>query len=266
MVRMAAVAKSLGLALVAVVAVSTAASGCVNAEDRACARGNTLLRRGDVAGALASYRQAVRIAPSARSQTLLGHALFEAQRYDEAERAYRAAIAAGEPTGEAERALALVEARRGRSGEAEATLYARVGRAPGDLDARLALAAMRLARADLGTAASSFDAVLARRPTHVAALYGRARLALRRGDYDAADAGFATLEDEVPGRAYGAYGRALVAARRGQPQAACEALERAVRLGLGSSDARRMQLDREGHPLRATPCYRQILARVRGHA
>jgi predicted Zn-dependent protease len=125
---------------------------------------------------------------------------------------------------------------------------------------------LRLARADLPTAASSFDAVLAHRPGQLAALYGRARLALRRGDYDAADAGFAMLEDEAPRKPYGAYGRALVAARRGRTDDACAALARAAELGIEPSDARRMDLDREGHPLRAAPCYRRLLAGARGRA
>src|SRR5262245_3922135 len=258
--RLSATAIVLVLPAVLPPLVAACSAACSGTGARHQATASLLLKRGNVAGALDEARAGVKENPaSAAAWTLLGNALFEAQRYDEAEHAYRSAVGADADARDARRGFAQVALRRGRLGEAESALRELLGRSPGDLDARTALGALLLARGDVAGARQSFEAVVRRAPWHAAALYNLGRLHLRHGDSGAAEAAFAKLERATPGMPYSSYGRALLVARRGQPDEACAALDQAI--GQGLSDRRGIERDPELGPVRAAPCFQALLAR-----
>ena len=235
---------------------------CEGKGGRARASGAMRLQRGDVAGALADLRAAVAAAPrDADGWWFLGDALFEAQRYEEAEKAYRSALELDPGLRPARRSLAQLALRRGRIPEAERLLRELAAAAPRDIDAQLALGTLLAARGDLAGARAAFAAALAFAPRNAAALYNLGRAHLRAGDVAAAEAVFTRLGAAAPYAPYAAYGRALVATRRGHADPACADLATALRTGL--SDRRAVERDPELAGLRGRPCFRALFGEAR---
>jgi Flp pilus assembly protein TadD len=223
------------------------------------AAGAMRLKAGDVAGALAELRAAVEASPAdPRTWTLLGDALFEAQRYDEAEKSYRTALELDRRSRPVRRSLAQLALRRGRLPEAERLLRELVSEAPGDPDYQLALGTLLAARGDLGSARATFARVLAISPRHPAALYNLGRAELRAGDLNGAEDAFRRLDAVSPQAPYAPYGLALVHARRHETEPACAELLRALDRSL--FDRRAAERDPELAPLRGLPCFTLLLA------
>ena len=221
------------------------------------------LKAGDVAGALGELRAAVQVSPSdPEAWTLLGNALFEAQRYEESEKSYRTAIELERGSRPARRSLAQLALRRGRLPEAERLLCELAGEAPRDPDLQLALGTLLAARGDLGGARAYFEQALRAAPRHQAALYDLGRVHLRTGDLAGAQAAFQRLDVVAPHAPYAQYGLALVHARRHENQAACAALLAA--LGRSSFDRRAAERDPELAPMRHVPCFSLLLVTREG--
>jgi Flp pilus assembly protein TadD len=240
------------LALLALVSCGGKASG-----HRAA--GAMRLKANDVAGALSVLRVAVQVDPGdwgAWSQ--LGNALFEAQRYEEAEKSFRTALELDRTLRPVRRSLAQLAVRRGRLPEAERLLRALVEEDPREPDAQLALGTLLAARGDLPGARSAFQAALAAAPRHPAALYNLGRVRLRTGDLPGAQESFERLAKVAPQAPYAFYGLALVHARRHEAEPACLALSQALQRGL--SDRRAAERDPELAPVRHLPCFSLIMA------
>jgi Flp pilus assembly protein TadD len=223
------------------------------------AAGAMRLKAGDVAGALGELRQAVQADPGdPEAWTLLGNALFEAQRYEEAEKSYRTALDLDRRLRPVRRSLAQLALRRGRRPEAERLLRELAAEDPRDPDGQIALGTLLASRGDLGGARAAFSQALATSPRHPAALYNLGRTLLRAGDVAGAEAAFTRLETVAPHAPYASYGMALVHARRHEAEPACQALSRALERGL--SDRRAAERDPELAPVRQFPCFSLILA------
>jgi Flp pilus assembly protein TadD len=243
-----------GLALAALVLV---ACGGKAAGYRAA--GAMRLKTGDVAAALGELRVAAYTSPGEpQAWALLGNALFEAQRYEEAEKSYRTALELDRGARPVRRSLAQLAVRRGRLPEAERLLRELSAEAPHDPDLLLALGTLLAARGDLGGAKAAFVQALAAAPRHPAALYNLGRAYLRAGDLTAAQAAFDRLELVAPHAPYAPYGQALIHARRHQADPACAALFTA--LGRGLFDRRAAERDPELAPVRHLPCFSLLLA------
>lgn len=224
------------------------------------ATGALRLKAGDVAGALSELRAAVQVdAADPEAWALLGNALFEAQRYEEAERSYRTALELHHGSGPVRRSLAQLAVRRGRLPEAERLLRELVGATPRDPDLLLALGSLLSARGDLGGARAAFQQALAAAPRHPAALYDLGRAQLRAGDLAGAQAAFERLEEVAPHAPYAPYGLALVHARRHEHEPACAKLLEA--LSRAPFDRRGAERDPELTPVRHLPCFSLLTAR-----
>jgi Flp pilus assembly protein TadD len=227
------------------------------------AAGALRLRAGDVAGALGELRVAVQANPAdAEAWALLGDALFEAQRYEEAEKSLRTALELDRGTHPVRRALAQLAVRRGRLPEAERLLRELAAEAPRDPDLQVALGTLLASRGDLGGAKAAFERALAAVPRHAAALYDLGRAHLRTGDLAGAQAAFERLDKVKPEAPYAPYGLALVHARRHENEAACAALYAA--LGRSLFDRRAAERDPELAPVRHLPCFGELLVRREG--
>jgi superkiller protein 3 len=249
--------KNAVLALLAVAQVVCGACGGTGAGHRAA--GALRLKAGDVAGALGELRVAVQKAPDdAEAWELLGNALFEAQRYEEAERSYRSALDLDRRSPTARRSLAQLALRRGRRPEAERLLRELVAESPHDPELQLALGTLLSSRGDLGGAGAAFGQALVGAPRHRAALYNLGRTYLRVGDLASAQAAFERLERVAPDAPYAPYGMALVHARRHEAEPACAALFRAI--GRALFDRRAAERDPELAPVRHLPCFSLLLA------
>jgi predicted Zn-dependent protease len=223
------------------------------------AAGALRLKAGDVAGALGELRVAVQTDPAdPEAWALLGNAQFEAQRYEEAEKSYRAALELDRGSRPVRRSLAQLSVRRGRLPEAERLLRQLAGEAPRDPDLQLALGTLLASRGDLGGAKAAFGQALSAAPRHAAALYDLGRAYLRTGDLGGAQAAFQRLEVVAPHAPYAPYGMALVHARRHEHEPACEAILTA--LGRGPFDRRAAERDPELAPVRHLPCFTLLLA------
>jgi Flp pilus assembly protein TadD len=227
------------------------------------AAGALRLKAGDVAGALGELRVAVQTSPSdGEAWTLLGNALFEAQRYEEAEKSYRTALELDRGSRLVRRSLAQLSLRRGRLPEAERLLRELAAEAPRDPDLQLALGTLLASRGDLGGAKAAFGQALAVAPRHAAALYDLGRAHLRTGDLAAAQAAFERLDRVKPEAPYAPYGLALVHARRHDNEPACAALYAA--LGRGLFDRRAAERDPELAPVRHLSCFSELLDSRKG--
>jgi Flp pilus assembly protein TadD len=227
------------------------------------AAGALRLRAGDVAGALGELRVAVQTSPSdAEAWALLGNALFEAQRYEEAEKSYRSALELDRGSRPIRRSLAQLAVRRGRLPEAERLLRELVAEAPRDPELQLALGTLLASRGDLGEAKAAFGQALAAAPRQAAALYNLGRAHLRTGDLAGAQAAFERLDRVKPEAPYAPYGLALVHARRHENEPACAALYAA--LGRALFDRRAAERDPELAPVRHLPCFSELLAAREG--
>jgi Tfp pilus assembly protein PilF len=223
------------------------------------AAGALRLKAGDVAAALGELRVAVQTSPAdAEAWALLGNALFEAQRYEEAEKSYRTALELDRGSRPVRRSLAQLAVRRGRLPEAERLLRELASEVPRDPDLQLALGTLLAARGDLGGAKAAFGQALAAAPRHAAALYDLGRAHLRTGDLAAAQAAFERLDEVAPLAPYAPYGLALVHARRHENEPACAALLTA--LGRRPFDRRAAERDPELSPVRHLPCFSLLLA------
>jgi Flp pilus assembly protein TadD len=227
------------------------------------AAGALRLKAGDVAGALGELRAAVQVSPADHEAwALLGNALFEAQRYEEAERSYRTALELDRGSLPVRRSLAQLAVRRGRLPEAERLLRELCAQAPRDPDLLVALGTLLASRGDLSGAGAAFGQALAAAPRNAAALYDLGRAHLRTGDLAGAEAAFRRLDRVKPEAPYAPYGLALVHARRHENQAACDALYTA--LGRALFDRRAAERDPELAPLRHLPCFNELLAAREG--
>jgi Flp pilus assembly protein TadD len=245
--------KALALAALVLVACGGKAAG-----HRAA--GALRLRAGDVAAALGELRVAVQTSPTdPQAWALLGNALFEAQRYEEAERSYRNALELDRRSRPVRRSLAQLALRRGRLPEAERLLRELASEAPRDPDAQLALGNLLAARGDLTAARGAFQQALVAVPRHPAALYALGRASLRAGDLAAAQAAFERLDQVAPLAPYAPYGLALLYGRRHEPARACEAL--ATALGRALFDRRAAERDPELAPVRHLPCFSLLSTR-----
>lgn len=225
------------------------------------ARANLLLQRGATSEALHSLRAAVAANPGDPAPLLrLGQALYDGQRFSEAEDAYRRALVAAQARhadpGPAQRALAQIMVRTGQIAAAEAALDDHLAAWPGDADAWMALGLLRLHSGDPETARQAFDRILRDRPRSPAALYNRGRVALHEGDLDAAVTFFERLRQTSPRHPYGDYGLAIVAARRRQTDKACAGLKAAHDRGL--FDGRAVLRDRALRAAGPLPCVDRI--------
>jgi Flp pilus assembly protein TadD len=221
------------------------------------------LKAGDVAGALSELRAAVQVSPAdPEAWALLGNALFEAQRYEEAERSYRSALELDHGSRPVRRSLAQLAVRRGRLPEAERLLRELAIEVPGDPDPQLALGALLAARGDPNGAKAVFYRALAAAPRHPAALYDLGRTHLRTGDLAGAQAAFERLDQVAPHAPYAPYGLALVHARRHENEPACAMLRTA--LGRSLFDRRAAERDPELSPVRHLPCFTELLAAREG--
>src|SRR4051794_5106042 len=111
------------------------------------ATGAMRLKAGDVAGAVAELRAAGQTDPAdPAAWALLGDALFEAQRYEEAEKSYRSALELDHQDASVRRRLAQLAIRRGRVPEAERLLREIVSHPAGNSDAQIALGTLLAAR------------------------------------------------------------------------------------------------------------------------
>jgi Flp pilus assembly protein TadD len=244
-----------GLALLALLAL--AACGGKAADQRAA--GAMRLKVGDVAGALTALRAAVQTDPTDhQAWLLLGNALFEAQRYDEAERSYRTALDLDRTLRPVRRNLAQLAVRRGRRPEAERLLRELVAEDRRDADAQLALGTLLASRGDVGGAKAAFVEALEAAPRHQAALYNLGRAHLRTGNLAEAQEVFERLERVAPRAPYAPYGLALVHARRHESEPACMALSVAVQRGL--ADRRAAERDPELAFVRNLPCFSLLMA------
>jgi Flp pilus assembly protein TadD len=223
------------------------------------AAGAMRLKTGDVAGALGELRAAVQAGPrDPQAWALLGNALFEAQRYEEAEKSYRTALELDRRSQPVRRALAQLAVRRGRLPEAERLLRELVGESPHDPDLQLALGTLLAARGDLGGAQAAFARALDRTPRGAAGLYDLGRTRLRSGDLAGAQQAFERLDTVAPQAPYAPYGLALVHARRNEGPAACSELSRALERGM--FDRRAAERDPELAPVRQLACFGLLLA------
>jgi len=121
-----------------------AAPPAADAAQDALARAVSLHRSGDLAGAVAAYRESLRLRPSAEAGSNLGAALAALGRYPEAIEAYRAALALAPLDGRIRYNLALAHYKSGdlpRAAEELETLHARQ---PDDARATMLLADCRL--------------------------------------------------------------------------------------------------------------------------
>lgn len=234
-------------------------ASCSNRIAAPQAAANLRAKRGDLAGALAELRAAARIGTDAVVWTGLADALFEAQRYEEAERSYRTALSQAPSSRGTRRGLAQLLLRRGRLDETEALLTALAREAPFDTDAQLALGTLLVARGDLTGGRRALETALTQAPRHAAALYNLARLDIKTGDLNAAERRSQELERTSPKAPYGSYARALMAAGRGRSDLACRALAEAQARGL--ADPRAVERDPELAPVREAPCLKALLSR-----
>lgn len=120
--------------------------------------GNELFRRGDVAGAIARYRDALQIDPGLATAHLnLAVALLHRRDVSGAERAFREAIRVQEDYAAARVQLAALLAQTRRANEAREQLQAVLATHPNHAAANKALAKTYLAAGDLATAAGHLE-------------------------------------------------------------------------------------------------------------
>lgn len=184
------------------------------------ARGNVLVNARRYDDAIEAYKAACRAAPKqARPRELLGHALFDRQRWPEARAAYQEALAL-QPTAalEAQLGLARVDAQEEKLDAAIDRLTTLLERHPESVYARLSRASLVLRRnrpGDAELALADTAAALQLDPTGGPALYTRACAQLGARQLDQAAQTLEALEKAQPGSALAAYGMARVAAARG---------------------------------------------------
>jgi tetratricopeptide (TPR) repeat protein len=183
------------------------------------ARGNALASRNDLDGALRAYEAAAKAAPKrARPHELIGHVFFDQRRFDEAEKAYRDAIAI-DPDGalEARIGLARVEAEQGKIDPSIEQLNAILAKRPKNLYALLSRANLLIRRGrpgDTEQAIVDTATAMAIDASNSSVLYTRGNAFLAAGQLDKAEEAFRLLAGAHPNSALSAYGEARLASAR----------------------------------------------------
>ena len=181
-------------------------------------------------GAVAPYREAIRLAPEARAWANLGYVYFATNQLEEATRAYVEAARLEPASGTIRRSLGDVRAKAGdRSG----------------------------ARADWTAAIALSRDALRVNPKDTRQLKNVAICLAKLGQRDEALAALQKAIDAGPSSADTQYGTAVVHALLGDgPQVALPALEKALALGASASLAKD---DEDLASLRALPRFRELL-------
>jgi tetratricopeptide (TPR) repeat protein len=137
----------------------------------ALARAVALHQKGDLEGAVAAYRESLRLGPTAEAGSNLGAALAALGRYGEAIEAYRAALALAPTDGRIRYNLALAHYKSADLPRAVEELEALHGQQPGDVRATLLLADCRLQLGEPAAVEELLRPLAASRPDDRAVTY-----------------------------------------------------------------------------------------------
>jgi Tfp pilus assembly protein PilF len=229
------------------------------------AAGNVLMRRGDLVGAEKEYRAALAIdGKDSNAHTLLGDALFEEEKYDEAARELDAALATDPNARAALQGRAMVHLRKGERDRAKALYERLVQNEPRDPEAQSALGKLLYASGDLDGAERHLRDALVWAQNDAAALYTLGLVLAKKKDRVQANAIFDRLDALVPGRAYAPYGRAVAAAVSNDADEALKQL--AVALERGVDDLQQVENDEAFAALKSAPRFSQLVAAARTRA
>lgn len=202
--------------LLRAVVTSLAMTACAEPGQTALARGNHLASQNKLAQAADAYRQAAQAVPGkARPRELLGHVLFDQQKWPEARAAYEEALKAEPALAlEAEIGLARLDTEQGNLPQAFERLGKVLEKAPDNLYARLSRANLAMRRAGEQDARLALDdtaAALVVDPGNVAVLYTRGCAFIAERDLVQAKQTFDLLALAGPKSPLAAYGMARAA-------------------------------------------------------
>jgi protein O-GlcNAc transferase len=190
------------------------------------------------------YMETLRLAPG-HQQALLDLAAIDENtgRFEEAAGDYRAALRAG-PSPKAERGLASLAAKQGRTDEAIAMLKKLADADDSDVESRYQLGLAMMQKGDCAAAVPQFQAVLHREAAHLGALFNLGNCLNRSGQKDEAASALDRFqkasreEAERVDRRRRAYFLLLDADKKlegGDAAAAVTSLQEAVRLNPGDA-------------------------------
>jgi tetratricopeptide (TPR) repeat protein len=244
------------------VALVACAAACSPEEAKHKAAGNVLFRRGDIEGALREYRAAADANPrDANAQTLIGNALFEKERYDEAAAAYERGLSLDPGARAAAWGLITIYLRRGQEAPARARLQELVQREPRDFQAQAALGKLLYGAGDLDSAERHLREALTFAQNDPAALYALGLTLAKKHDREQARAIFDRLDAATPNKAYAPYGRAVAAAVAGSSDEALTWLSTALARGVDDLD--QVERDDAFASLRTRPRFTELIAQAR---
>jgi tetratricopeptide (TPR) repeat protein len=151
-------------------------------------RANALMRLGELEAALQSYDSALKIGASAPVLTNRGLVLAQLARYDEAIASFQQAVALAPESRDARLNLGLALRKLGRTEEAIAALQELTAAFPDAAEAHVALGGIHHDAGRAAEARAAFERALSGGPTDVDALAGLAAIAHDEGRFEEAEA------------------------------------------------------------------------------
>lgn len=230
------------LPTLALAAVVSLASACVDKPTEHRVRANAYLRGGDADKALVEVEAGLGHSPNDVSLLILkGKALFELERYADAKIAFDSAISEGESLGdkaltEAYLGLAMVAMRQQDFAAARASFQKLVDVDGKNHHARINLARICLQLEDIACALTHGEEAGHVQGDSEEVLFTLGRIYCVAKKYDEAEKTFEHICEVVPGAASCPYGVALVAAQRGDKPRAVAKLREALEKKLPNPD------------------------------
>jgi tetratricopeptide (TPR) repeat protein len=218
----------------ALLAISAALFGCVDAPTEHRLRANAFLRGGDAASAVKECDLGLeRKKDDVALLILRGKALFELDRMDDAKASYAHAVSAGKDLGdaaltEAHLGLAMIAFRQKDFPEARKRFEALTQVNPKDATSQLNVARVCLELRDMECAVSHAEAAGRLRGNDESVLYTLGSVYLAAGKPKEAELTFEHICETVPGASSCPYGIAMVAAKSGDKARALAKLKEAV--------------------------------------
>lgn len=234
-------------------------SACVNKVAEHKAAGNVLFRHGDIDGALREYAQAVKHSgKDPEAYVLYGNALFEKERYDDAQSAFSRTLELKPGATAAHRGLAKIALVSGHSKEAERHFKALLALDPLDHEALQDIGLLAASRGDLEQAEQWLERGQAVVRDNVRTLFALAVVRARRGKTQEALALAGEIERLAPKRGYADYARATAYALAGEVTRALDALTRTLEKGV--DDISKVRSDPNLSLLTSHPRFQELLA------